>query len=358
LNPCDAAQRLGDALTTAPLHALPATRGRIPLFLTFLCIETSGWIQLLVTTWLLLAGPNAASWMLLFLIARTAPKLVVAPLGGLLADRHDRLVLFRSLRLLAVLPPLGLALAAGGVVPLGPGIVVVAALGAVLSGLEQPARNGLIWDIGGRQRVFGVVSLDGAAVSAAGIVAPALAVLLAGTQGSATALVLAAFLTACAVLTLRRLGGRSQVRERPPEGDSALSGLRFVISSPRTLLLLLLIGAPGLAGRALAIVIPLLAAGQTSPVSGALVSAPGVGAFVAAMSLAALGDVADKGRLAVSCAALFAGSLSLASFTDSAVAGAALLALAGAGSAAFGSAVLALLHLSVPEGLRCRVIVF
>ncbi len=333
------------------------------MFAALFLSDVSGWVQMLVTTWLLLRGANKELWLPAFMIARAAPKLLAAPFAGALADRIDRLTLYRASRLLAILPPVGLALAVSATgLWQSWGIVAVAAFGSILASIDQPARRGLLWDVGGPARVLGATSLSTAAFHSAASLSPALAVGLVGFLGSSGALG-AAVLISC----LSTLSAWTFVRQtgcRPPRAVSThdrgpMGGVGYLLRTPHCLVLLCLTAAPGLIGRALAILIPLIAGSHQGAGAmagtGALASAPGAGAFVAAIALTMLGEVSSKSRFALVCAFAFTISIALYPMSDSFYTRALLLAIAGACSATFGTMIFTMLHLQVPDHLRGRV---
>jgi MFS family permease len=315
-------------------------------------------------TWVLIHGPHASLALPLFFAARTLPKVAVAPFSGMLADRTDRVKLYAISRLLNVFAAAGLAIAAGGLMPPVSAILGVTAIGAALAGLDQPARRGLMWDLGGPKRILGTVSLSTAAFHCAASLAPALAVLFAGALGSVGALyvtvVISSVSAACAWAFLH-LHGELPPHTRTGADLRPLGGIQFLLRTPRALLLLLLTGTPGLIGRALAIAIPAIAGSHAHASladragAGALASAPGAGAFIAAVALAYVGEVSDKSRFAFLCVVAFIGSIVLTPVSPHYYGDVALLAMAGACSASFGSVIVSMLHLQVPDHIRCRV---
>jgi MFS family permease len=358
-----------NAATTLPAPSTPVHPGidRIrgsTLFGALLFSDISGWIQLLVITWVLIHGPDAALAVPLFFALRTIPKLAVAPFSGALADRTDRLKLYCVSRLLSIGAAGGLAIAAGGIMPRTGAILGVVAIGAVFAGLDQPARRGLMWDLGGPKRILGAVSLSTAAFHCAASLAPALAVVFVGAFGSTGALyvtvVISSMSAACAWLFLR-LHGELPPREHEVVDRRPLCGVQYLLSTPRALLLLMLTGAPGLIGRILAIAIPAIVSSHAHVSladragAGALASAPGAGAFVAAVALAYLGEVSDKSRFAFLCVVAFIASIVLTPVSPHYYGDVALLAMAGACSASFGNVIVSMLHLQVPDHIRGRV---
>jgi hypothetical protein len=348
-----------DARDIATSRSRPRAR-TVALFGALFFSDIGGWVQMLVTTWLLLHGPRPALWLPLLMLARSLPKLAAAPFAGALADRVERLTLYRTSRWLAILPPVGLAAAGMGLAPRNPALLVIAAVGAVSAALDQPARRGLLWDVGGPSRVVGTVSLSNAAFHSAASLAPALAVLLVGTLGSYGALAVSAVIATrsavCASINAR--AGGVACGQRAADDVHPLGGIQYLRRTPRALLLWVLCAAPGLAGRVLAIAIPAVAGSHASSSlagTGALASAPGAGAFVAAVALSILGEISDKSRFALVTAIAFAAAMLLVPVSPSFAGAALLLAIAGGCSAAFGTAVVSMLHLQVPDSLRCRV---
>jgi hypothetical protein len=215
--------------------------------------------------------------------------------------------------------------------------------------------------MGGPRRILGAVSLSTAAFHCAASLAPVLAVLLVGSLGSIGALyvtiVIAALSAGCAWWFVLL---RPEPARLPPlaRDRNALRGIQYLIRTPHALLLVLLTGAPGLIGRGLAIAIPAVAGSHAhaSLSDGALASAPGAGAFIAAVALAVLGEISDKSRFALVCLGTFVACLMLTPVLPYYYTDLALLGLAGACSASFGSAVVAMLHLQIPDHIRCRVL--
>lgn len=355
-----------DAETTldqAPSPRRPLTRTCTgTLFAALFLSDVSGWVQMLVTTWIVLRGPDPAVWLPAMMVARSAPKLLAAPFAGALADRVERLTLYRLSRIVAILPPLGLAVASSRLVPwTTPGIVLVLALGSLSAAVDQPARRGMLWDMSGPKRILGATSIGTAAFHSAASLSPALAVMLVGTLGSAGALG-----AAVAISCLSAISAWTFAKRRPPCRPCAarghdvhpLGGIDYLLRTPRVLLLLCLTAAPGLIGRALAIAIPLIAGSQAHASlagRGALASAPGAGAFFAAVVLAVIGEISSKSRFALVCAVAFTGCITLYPMSGSLYTDALLLSAAGAASASFGTVVVSMLHLQVPDHLRGRV---
>lgn len=331
------------------------------LFAAFFCADLSGWIQLLVTTWVLLHTVSAPLLLPLFMAARSLPRLAVAPFAGALADRTDRLTLYRTSRSLALVMPVGLAGAVSGILPLVPAVLGIGAMGSLVAAIDQPARRGLLWDVPGPAGLVGSCSLSTAAFHSAAAVAPALAVVLAVRLGSAGALAAAAVIAAGAPLALsvlHRLSGAA-VPRHPSTDAHPLGGIRYLVRTPRALALVLLTGLPGLAGRLVAIAVPAVGGSHLNASlagTSALASAPGAGAFLAALGLAVVGDPADKPRLALACALAFPAFLLLAALSDSLYGGAVFLTLSGAAGGSFGTLISAMLHLQVPDHLRGRVL--
>src|SRR5262249_11494318 len=155
----------------------------------------------------------------------------------------------------------------------------ITTLGALCAAIDQPARRGLLWDIGGARRVLGSVSLGAAAFHSAASLAPVLAVVLAGALGARGALNITIAISGCSASSaawFAHLQGPGREMDPDSGGRHALGGIQYLLRTPRALMLLALTGAPGLIGRTLAIVLGAIADGHAR--TGALASAPGAGA--------------------------------------------------------------------------------
>lgn len=190
------------------------------------------WMQRIAQDWLVLVvlggGAQAVGITtgLQFL-----PFLLVAPFGGLLADRFDkrRLLMFTN----AFLGVVGLTLGVLTLTGLAQiwHVYVLAFLLGVGTALDNPARQAFVSELVGKDDLTNAVALNSASFNAARLIGPAVAGILIGLIGTGWVFILngASFVSPIlALLLLRGVGGRP--RRDPERATGAFSQLREGVS--------------------------------------------------------------------------------------------------------------------------------
>jgi MFS family permease len=285
---------------------------------------------------------GAATMLGLMSLALGAPLLLFALVGGVVADRLPRrrvllasqLVLGGCAAVLALLAFLD-ALAPWHLIAVGLG------QGAAFA-FNVPARQALVTDLVGRERLRSAVALNTTATNACRIVGPALAGVLLGWPGVGVPGVF----SVVAVLYAAGIALVAAIRVAPTPADprrgsaygQLVEGLAYVRESPVLLALLGLAVVPPFFGLPYQMLLPLFSEtvfGVGATGLGVLTAASGVGALAGSLAVAAL---AESPRPAVLQLGLGVGfGLSLVAFgaAPSFALAVALLALAGFASAAY-----------------------
>ena len=295
--------------------------------------------------------------------AQLAPAMLVSPVAGLFADRYPRRRML--IGLLSTVAALGLVLAAltwaGHVTP---GVLVaIAAVRGLLFACEIPIRHAFLGDlVPDRAALPNAVALHSSALNAARFVGPAIGGLLIGALGEAACFLLHP-LTLCATLwQLSRIRtDESHARDAPGTsfGRQYLEGWRFAFADPTIARLL---AGVFLLGFGVGPYVHLMPAavdelhGAHPEWVGLFVSSAGLGAMVAAMSLAARRGRDDLPRIALAGNAIAA--IGLAAFAASrwmplSVAG---MVAVGLGTIAQAVSTNMAIQLRVPDDKRGRVL--
>ena len=319
------------------------------------------------------------------------PMLLLPPLGGVLADRVDRLALMKAANVIWIVMTLGLvALTWSGRVEFWH-ILVLSFLSAVLLAVDNPTRQALVPDLVPRSELMSAISLNSVAFMGASLLGPAIAGQIlaafvgadpgvgAGTvtgasvaggegaaaggplfQGAAIVFGLNA-LSYLAVLVPVLLWIRVPPREREGPattfGADLLEGLRYVGSRRPLVLLLLLTAVTSIFGRSFGQLMPVFARDVlfVGPDGlGLMYSAPGAGTLIGGLILAALGSVPRR-RLVTGGTVVFTlavlGFAASRSYPLSIV----LLFVTGLAGTAAGASIATLLQMQSPGRLRGRV---
>ncbi|MBM4411465.1 MAG: MFS transporter [Chloroflexi bacterium] len=306
-------QRSGLSVALSALSHRDYRRFAVSLFLTSIgvqLIQTAIFWQVYVLT-------GSALLLGLTGLARAGPHVILSMVGGVLADRLDRVRLIQAGQVGNALLVVGLAyLTFAGEVQVWH-LYVVTFLNSAFSALTQPARTALIPALIPPVNLVSAIALNATIGQTAQIAGPALAgVAIAYVDLGPVYVVngLLYLLSMAAITGVRVPMARPAVIESP--WRSFVDGLDFVRTKPVILSLLLLdVGATlfGSYRALLPVFAESLGVGPTG--FGLLSAAPGVGALLGAAFILSLGDMAYKGLYTVFgvlayCAALVVLALS------------------------------------------------
>ena len=227
---------------------------------------------------------------------------LIAPLGGVIADRHNRhrIVIATqtaSMILAAILAWLTLT----NRVQVWHIFVLAAGLG-VVNAFDIPARQSFIVEMVGREDQMNVIALNSTMFNGARIVGPAIAGILVARIGEGWCFMANAISYIAVIARIADDAGDIQAdcRHRGSPFQHMKEGFRWVKQMRPIRALLLLLGLVSLVGMPYAVLMPIFAdrilhGGARG--LGLLMGATGVGAMMAALTLAAKKTVTGTGTL-------------------------------------------------------------
>lgn len=316
------------------------------------------WMQTVAQGWLVLELTGSGTALGLVAAAQFAPLLLLAPYGGVLADRMDkrRLLIATQTALGLIALTLGVLVVAG-VVALWMVVALAFALG-VTTAVDNPARQAFAQEMVGPSRVRNAVTLNSILVNAARAVGPAVAGILIATAGTGVCFLVNAVSYAAVLAALismdvaalqpspRAERARGQVRE----------GLAYVGRTPDLLVPLIMLALVGTLTYEFSVVLPLLARGPFDGgpgTYGLLTSAMGAGAIIGGLVVAGRG--ATGLRPLTAAAAMFGAAVLVTAAAPTALVAAAALVVVGATSIAFLATGNTTLQLAADPRFRGRV---
>lgn len=241
------------------------------------------WMQAVAQSWLVLQLTHSGTWLGLVAAAQFLPVLLLAPYGGVLADRIDkRRMLMATQAAFGVLAlALGL-LAVTGAVRLWM-VVVLALLFGLTSAADNPARQAFASEMVPPHQVRNAVTLNSILVNSARAVGPAIAGVLIGTVGTGICFLVNAATYGAVLGALARMDTSAlRPAQRAPRAPGQLrEGLRYVRDTPGLLVPLLMLLVVGMLAYEFSVVLPVLAHGTFDGGPGTyalIVSAMGAGA--------------------------------------------------------------------------------
>jgi MFS family permease len=319
---------------------------------------TGTWMQMTAQAWLVLTLTHSSTALGVVIALQTLPVLLLAPYGGVIADRVDK-----RRMMIALQSAMGVQALLLGVLTVT-GLVRVWEIGvlAVILGLnnafENPSRQSFMLEMVGPEHLRNAVSLNSVLVSVARTIGPAVAGILIATVGDGVSFLVNAASFVAVVGSLATMD-RSALRPSEPSPrvrGQLREGLRYVRGTPELLVPLLMMAAVGCLTYEFQVTLPVMAS------SGLHVGATGFGFMTAAMGVGAvLGGlfVAGRGKTGlrplVTAAWIFGIAVALATLAPSLGLELAALSFVGAANIAFMATGNSTLQLNAPPSMRGRV---
>ncbi len=310
-----------------------------------------GWLILIITNSPFLLGLNA--------FLAQIPALVFALPGGAIADRLNRRKLMLITQTAMMLLALLLAILTSFRQVTITEILLISSLTGVATALNYPAYQALIPDLVPRGDLMNAIALNSAQFNMSRAIGPTVAGLALGTLGAAACFYLntvsyLALIVALLMITIPPL----QKRQDPRFWNAMFDGVRYV-KQQRVLIVLLTVPAfLSLLGLPFIVLMPVVARnliGVGASGLGYLMGGAGVGAVIAALAIAAKGNLEHRGRLILTSATIF--SLSLILLANAHTFWWAFFLLAVMGATVVGTLTLTntTLQMTTPQPLRGRV---
>ncbi|HZY86895.1 MAG TPA: MFS transporter, partial [Gemmataceae bacterium] len=320
------------------------------------------WTQQVAMAWLAYQLTGSPLWLGVVGFAGQIPALFLTPLAGSLIDRCDRhrLLLLTQTAALAQAAALAVLTLTGAVAAWQ--VVALSLLLGVLNAFDIPARQSFLSELVGKgDDLANAIALNSSVFNGARLVGPALAGLLLALTGPGVCFVANAlsYLAVLAALGAMRLPRRERPARRGRLLGGVGEGLAYAWRSPPIRSLLVLIGLFNMAGMAETTLLPVVATRALAGGSATLAllsAAAGLGAFAAAVLLAARRSVRGLERWVVAAAGVFGPGMIAFSFTGSTWAAALLLGVTGFTLLLLTAAANTLLQTLVAEDKRGRVV--
>lgn len=332
-----------------------------PYFAGNLASNVGSWVHNVAAAVVVFEITGSAAWTGAVSAALWGGSMVLQPYAGAVSDRVDRrrmMILAQAFAMVCALSLVGMSVAAGGANELpGPLPVVLATLGIGIGlAFSIPAMLALVPALVEEEELEQAIALNSVTFNLARALGPALAALILLVGDATLAFAFNALSYGFLISVLISIRPREVELEGGGDG-SVWEGLRYVRERRTAVLLLVGTAGVGIAADPVNTLTPPLAAqfGGSDGLVGAMVSAFGAGAFVAALVNRRVRNRLDPNQATLTAGlALFVGmaALALAPWIAVALVG---LFIGGAG---FMTAVASLnseLQRFVPEALRGRV---
>jgi MFS family permease len=316
------------------------------------------WMQMAAQSWLVLSLTGSATALGVIVALQTLPVLLLAPYGGVIADRVDKRRLMIGLQI-----AMGLQALILGVLTITGEVRIweVGALAVVLglnNAFENPARQSFVLEMVGAETLRNAVSLNAVQVNVARAVGPAVAGVLIATVGLGECFLINAASFVAVVLSLVRMDRTALFPTQPAvrAAGQLREGLRYAAATPEIIVPLLMMGLVGTLAYEFQVSLPVMARHVLHSGAegyGFMTSAMGLGAIVGGLVVAARGRT---GLRPITIAALaFAIAFGLAALAPDMAVELIALALVGGASVSFMSIGNSTLQLAADPSMRGRV---
>ena len=330
------------------------------LFFSGQLISVTGtWMQTVAQSWLVYRLTGSSLLLGSVGFASQIPVFLVAPIGGMVADRVNRHKVVISTQIASlVLAFILSALTLTHTVKVWH-IFVLAALLGVVNAFDIPGRQSFLVDMVGRDDLMNAIALNSSMFNGARVIGPAIAGILVAKIGEGWCFFVngASYIAVIIGLLLMRVHCPRRSQSDSPVED-IIEGFRWVRHTGPIRSLLLLLGVVSLVGMPYTVLMPIFADrilhGGAKGL-GILMGFTGIGALLGALTLALRTGIRGLGRLTWICCAGFGISLIAFSFSKIFWLSAALLIPVGFFIMLQMACSNTLIQSMVPDALRGRV---
>jgi MFS family permease len=277
------------------------------------------WMQTVAQSWLVYRLTGSSLLLGSVGFASQFPVFLVAPLGGIVADRWNRQKVVIGTQTASMVLAFVLALLTlAGIIQVWH-IFVLAALLGVVNAFDIPGRQAFLVDMVGKEDLMNAIALNSSMFNGARIIGPAIAGVLVAKIGEGWCFFAngVSYIAVIVGLSLMRVRPSSPPRKASPLAH-LLEGFGFVRHTAPIRAILVLLGLVSLVAMPYTVLMPIFAdriLHGGARALGILMGATGVGALLGALTLASKTGVRGLGRwVAFGCAG-FGTSLILFAFS-------------------------------------------
>lgn len=340
---------------------LRALRSRnFQLFFSGQLISLVGtWMDTIAEAWLVYRLTGSSLLLGTVAFASQIPVFLMAPLGGMAADRWDRRSIVIATQTTSMILAFILAmLTLTGRIQVWE-VILLAALMGVVNAFDIPARQAFLVDMVGREDLMNAIALNSSMFNGARVIGPSVAGILVAKYGEGWCFFAnsVSYIAVITGLLMMRVQRTSAKKHSASPFEHIAEGFRFVGNTAPIRVILLLLGLVSLVAMPYSVLMPIFAErilhGDARTL-GVLMGATGVGALSGALVLATRTGVRGLGRWVWMACAGFGTSLILFAFSRWYVVSALLLIPVGFTMMVQMASSNTLIQSMVPDRLRGR----
>lgn len=334
------------------------------LFFTGQSISMVGtWSQILAISWLVWGLTGSAFWLGMANFANQLPMLLFGLIGGVAADRFDRLKALNLMQILCMLQAIVLGIITyKGVVELWHIILLSTLLGVVYA-FEFPIRLTFVADMVGKEDLLNAVSLNAAMFHSARILGPVAAGMIVTWKGESTCFMFNAatflfLITALFFIKRSTLEIQSSSNKDTKLIPAIMEGLRHMWGNRESRLALILVAFISGIGMQFTTLMPIFAdqvyKGSAIHLGG-IMGIGGIGSLSGALWLARRKSHNNLLNIGLVASIVFSIAISIFSLIDNFYFAMPAITIAGFFLTIFFSSINTLLQRATPDNLRGRI---
>ena len=278
------------------------------------------WIQAVALNWLVFQLTNSVFLLGVVGFLSSIPIFLLSLFGGVVADRMNKrnILLFTQSSFMVLAFILAFLTQIKLITPLQ--IMFIAVINGIVMAFDAPSRQAVVVELAGKEYLFNAIALSSVAFNASRIIGPALAGILVAGMGMSGCFYINGISFLAVIIALLLIKTNDGIRKDYKHAMVAdlIAGLRLIKDNRVILILITMVGITSLFGISYVILMPIFA-NDILKVGvkglGMLMSAAGIGALIAGLLLARLGDFKYKGKLLILSSLIFSFSLVLFSLS-------------------------------------------
>ncbi|MBU1998587.1 MAG: MFS transporter [Candidatus Omnitrophota bacterium] len=318
------------------------------------------WIQITAMSWLIYGLTHSTFLLGLVGFLGSIPIFLFSFFAGAIADRANKRNIILATQIVFMLLALFLATMTQMKLINRWHVMVIAVLNGIVMAFDAPARQAMVVELVGRKNLMNAIALNSAAFSASRMIGPALAGIFISIIGMSGCFYINAvsFLAVIPALLLIKVKRAYQIEQNNSLLQDFKDVILFVKKDQFISAILCITAFLSLFGISYAILMPVFAdhilnVGVKG--LGVLMSSSGMGALIAALNLARLGDYNHKGKLLVHSAMVFSISLIFFALSRHYLFSIIIMVLVGYSSVNIFSLANTLLQSKVSDGMRGKI---
>ncbi|MCW5850403.1 MAG: MFS transporter [Anaerolineae bacterium] len=319
------------------------------------------WMQIVAQGWLVYELTGSSLLLGVVSFVGSMPTFFFSIPAGVWVDRYNRRTILMATQTVQMLLAFALALLTWLKIVEVWHIVVLSGILGFVNAIDAPARQASIQDMTSREDLMNAIALNSTMNNLARVVGPSIAAAAVAITGTASAFLIngISFLAMIGALFLMRFPPFQPNPSRASMWHTALEGLGYIRTHPTILAMISLMGVSSLFGMSYNTLMPVWA-GDVLKIGvtgyGWLMTAIGVGAVIAGLALASLGNFRAKGALLTIGSLVFPLSLLVMAFSRWLPLTLLALVIVGWGTVSQGALTNTLIQSTVPDELRGRVL--